>query len=91
MALEPWFFLMQYKNPWGYSNQDLVTLYRGATADNIFSYIGEYCPSLKTPDNKFAVNSEDELKLLLYGIEQRFYTTLVGGERRLANSVIPLG
>lgn len=29
-----WFFLMQYKNPWGYSNQDLVTLYRGATADN---------------------------------------------------------
>lgn len=59
--------------------------------DNIFSYIGEYCPSLKTPDNKFAVNSEDELKLLLYGIEQRFYTTLVGGERRIANSVIPLG
>ena len=29
-----WLFLMQYKNPWGYSNQDLVTLYRGATADN---------------------------------------------------------
>lgn len=59
--------------------------------ENIFTYIGEYCPSLKTPDNKFAVNSEDELKLLLYGIEQRFYTTLVGNERRIANSVIPLG
>lgn len=29
-----WFFLMQYKNPWGYSNQDLMTLYRGATVDN---------------------------------------------------------
>lgn len=29
-----WIFLMQYKNPWGYSNQDLLTLYRGATADN---------------------------------------------------------
>ena len=29
-----WVFLMQYKNPWGYSNQDLLTLYRGATADN---------------------------------------------------------
>ena len=28
-----WIFLMQYKNPWGYSNQDLLTLYRGATAD----------------------------------------------------------
>ena len=29
-----WFFLMQYQNPWGYSNTDLLTLYRGATADN---------------------------------------------------------
>lgn len=29
-----WFFLMQYKNPWGYSNKELLTLYRGATADN---------------------------------------------------------
>lgn len=29
-----WTFLMQYKNPWGYSNNDLLTLYRGATADN---------------------------------------------------------
>lgn len=29
-----WIFLMQYKNPWGYSNMDLLTLYRGATADN---------------------------------------------------------
>ena len=29
-----WIFLMQYRNPWGYSNTDLLTLYRGATADN---------------------------------------------------------
>lgn len=29
-----WVFLMQYKNPWGYSNMDLLTLYRGATTDN---------------------------------------------------------
>lgn len=29
-----WAFLMQYKNPWGYSNQELMTLYKGATADN---------------------------------------------------------
>lgn len=28
-----WVFLMQYKNPWGYSNQNLLTLYKGATAD----------------------------------------------------------
>lgn len=29
-----WAFLMQYKNPWGYSNMDLLTMYRGATVDN---------------------------------------------------------
>lgn len=29
-----WVFLMQYKNPWGYSNLDLMTMYKGATADN---------------------------------------------------------
>lgn len=29
-----WAFLMQYKNPWDYSNNELMTLYRGATADN---------------------------------------------------------
>jgi len=28
-----WFFLMQYKNAWGNSNKDLLTMYRGATAD----------------------------------------------------------
>ena len=28
-----WMFLMQYKNPWGYHNNDLLTMYRGATAD----------------------------------------------------------
>lgn len=58
--------------------------------DNIFSYIFDYCPDLKSSDNSFEVGSEDDLKLLLFGIEQRFYTTLVGGEKRLANSVIPL-
>ena len=27
-----WVFLMQYPNPWGYSNKELLTLYRGATS-----------------------------------------------------------
>lgn len=57
---------------------------------NIFSYIGEYCPDLKTEENSFSVGNEDELKMVLFGIEQRFYTTPVGGEKRIANSVIPM-
>jgi DNA sulfur modification protein DndC len=31
---EVWMYLMQWRNPWGHSNQDLFALYRGATADN---------------------------------------------------------
>ena len=27
-----WLFLMQSKNPWGYNNKDLLTMYQGATA-----------------------------------------------------------
>ncbi len=38
-----WQFLLQYKNPWGYSNEDLLTMYRGATADN-------ECPMVMSTD-----------------------------------------
>lgn len=58
---------------------------------NIFTYIGEYCPNLKVSDTSFEIGNEEEMKMLLYGIEQRFYTTIVGGEKRIANSVVPFG
>jgi DNA sulfur modification protein DndC len=29
-----WLYLMQVSNPWGYDNKDLMTMYRGASADN---------------------------------------------------------
>lgn len=57
--------------------------------NNIFAYIGEYCPDLRVTETSFEIGTEDELKMLLYGIEQRFYTTIVGNEQRIANSVIP--
>ncbi|BCL36398.1 DNA phosphorothioation system sulfurtransferase DndC [Nostoc sp. MS1] len=31
---EVWLYLMQWENPWEYSNKDLFAMYRGATADN---------------------------------------------------------
>lgn len=57
---------------------------------NIFAYIGEYCPELQVSEDSFDVGTEEDMKKLLFGIEQRFYTTPVGGEKRIANSVIPL-
>lgn len=31
---EVWLYLHQWPNPWGHSNKDLFSMYRGATADN---------------------------------------------------------
>lgn len=61
--------------------------------DQMYSYIHSYCEQKLTFDkdnSKFEINSDDELKYLLYGIEQRFYTTPLGHEKRLANSVQPM-
>lgn len=60
---------------------------------SIFSYIKEYCDDLTFNEEEsfFQIGSDDDLKKLLYGIEQRYYTTPLGGEKRLANSVLVLG
>jgi hypothetical protein len=59
---------------------------------DIFTYIREYCEDLIFDENdeNFTISGEEELKKLLYGIEQRYYTTRQGGERRLANSITTL-
>lgn len=60
---------------------------------DILDYIGNYCGQKLKFDQatkKFEITTDDELKHLLYGIEQRFYTTLFGQERRIANSVQPV-
>lgn len=58
--------------------------------DEMHTYIKGYCKQRLTFDeknNKFEIKSDDDLKYLLYGIDQRFYTTPLGNEKRLANSV----
>lgn len=58
----------------------------------IFAYIKGYCEDLNFDEasENFAISTEDELKRLLYGIEQRYYTTGLGNEKRLANSIITI-
>ena len=70
----------------------LETLHRFSEDEKktVFEYIKDYCPELANDNNKFTIHNEDSLKKLLYGIEQRYYTTPVGEERRLAHSIISL-
>lgn len=56
----------------------------------ISNYINQYCEKKLTfnkKDKKFKISTDNELKLLLFGIEERFYTTPFGKEKRLSNSV----
>ena len=53
------------------------------------TYVSKYCPSLFDEETqKFKINSEKELTELLNGMNQRYYTTEIDEEKRLANSVI---
>ena len=58
--------------------------------EQILIYIDSYCQEtleLDEDEKKFDIGTDDQLKLLLYGIEQRFYTTSIGKEKRVANSI----
>lgn len=56
----------------------------------IFQYIRSYCEEVPIDDGTFLVGTEEHLKKILYGIEQRYYTTPLGNEKRLANSILKL-
>lgn len=61
-----------------------------AEREQIPIYIDSYCREtlgFNEDEQKFEVSSDEQLKLLLYGIEQRFYTTPIGSEKRVANSI----
>jgi hypothetical protein len=57
----------------------------------MIKYIREYSKlSYDAKSKTFKIEKEEELKMLLFGIEERFYTTSLNKEKRLANSVIKL-
>lgn len=61
---------------------------------NMLDYIDGYCEQKLKYDQqnqKFEISTDEDLKLLVYGIEQRFYTTPFGKEKRCANSVTTMG
>lgn len=68
---------------------DTFNAFNQEQRDSIYDYIKEYCNDLEysDADRNFNIGSEENLKQLMYGIEQRYYTTPIGNERRLANSI----
>lgn len=57
---------------------------------SLIEYICAYCKdgvTLTADGKSFDLSTDTQLKLILYGIEERFYTTQHSKEKRLANSV----
>ena len=60
----------------------------------MFQYISHYCTEhlvLDETGTAFKIENDTDLKMLIYGIDERFYTASISKQRRLANSVGPLG
>lgn len=53
----------------------------------IYDYTNQY-GRVTYENGKFKIETDDDLKFVLWGIEQRFYTTPIGAEKRIANSVV---
>lgn len=58
--------------------------------NEIFVYTSEYFPGLNYNGNSFEIHNDEELKELLFGIDQRLYTTPVTKEKRCASTVMSL-
>lgn len=69
---------------------DLLSKMSDDEKNDIISYIRGYVGDGLVYDDvsgRFLISKEVHLKNLLYGIQQRFYTTVFVGERRLANAI----
>lgn len=56
---------------------------------NILDEARDYIPHLYDGSSKkFIINSDENLKFLLYGIQERYFTTKVSKEKRIANSIV---
>lgn len=55
----------------------------------IYDYINQYGRVIYS-DGRFRINNDEDLKFVLWGIEQRFYTTPITGEKRVANSIMAI-
>lgn len=55
----------------------------------IYDYTNQY-GHVSYQNGKFKIETDEDLKFVLWGIEQRFYTTPIGAEKRVANSIINL-
>ena len=67
--------------------QDIFSKMSKQEKKEMFDYIKDYYQNLSLNNGKAQISNEEDLKNILYGLEERFYTTLITKEKRIANSI----
>ena len=78
--------------------EKLKALEEKGMINSVLAYIGGYADGKvdgndlikKDKNGAFIIDTDNELKYLLYGIEERFYTTEITNKKRVANSTIDI-
>ncbi|WP_413481384.1 Kiwa anti-phage protein KwaB-like domain-containing protein [Latilactobacillus sakei] len=68
--------------------KDRYSQYTNVQKKELREYIQQYEGDLEITNDTFVIKNDSDLKKMLYGIDQRYYTTPIEGEKRLANSII---
>ncbi|PME09152.1 hypothetical protein BCV44_04620 [Vibrio cyclitrophicus] len=69
---------------------DQISEYTTEDKTALFSYINTYIPTMEAVDGKLRISSEEDLKHVLFGIDERYYTTDRSRTQRIANSIVEL-
>ena len=71
--------------------KDIWNSYTKEEQKEVINYTKEYCENIVYKKGAFQINNEEDLKNILYGLEQRYFTTISGEkEKRVANSYITI-
>ncbi len=65
-----------------------LDVYTKQNVEQLIQEFPDYVKDVEVKDGCFVIKSDNDLKLAIFCIEERFYTTPVSKEKRLANSVL---
>lgn len=71
--------------------QQKLTFYTKQNLEQLLQEFPEYIQDVEITDGSFTVKTDNDLKMAIFCIEERFYTTSISKEKRLANSILKLG
>jgi hypothetical protein len=70
--------------------QEKIGTYTKQNLEQLLQEFPEYIKDVEIKDGAFAVKNDNDLKMAIFCIEERFYTTPISKEKRLANSILKL-